>query len=240
MSKTVSDDAKSHISPFEAIRRVDPESGNEFWSSRDFAEVLNYDNYRNFERVIEKAKLACSNSGHPIEDHFVDADEMIAIGKGGKRAIKVVLLSRYACYLVIQNSDPRKEIVAVGQTYFAIQTRRQELTDQEQLLENEQRLLLREDLRLQNSQLADAAMRAGVIEPIDYAIFQNHGYRRLYNGLDQAGIHRHKGLKKSQRILTIWARPNWRRIGLGLPKLRTSCAGKRSREKRPPMQSTFL
>ncbi len=191
---------ESHLSPFEEIRQINDE-GMEFWSSRDFAKVLGYDNYRNFERVIEKAKLACLNSGHKSEDHFVDADEMVEIGSQAERPINAVLMSRYACYLVIQNADPRKEIVAQGQTYFAVQTRRQELSDQDRLVEGERRLLLRDEIRHHNTKLADAAKGAGVVEPIDYAIFQNHGYRGLYNGLDQAGIHRRKGLKKSQKIL---------------------------------------
>lgn len=192
--------SEEHLSPFEQIKQID-DTGAEFWSSRDFAQVLEYDNYRNFERVIEKAGLACFNSGHNIEDHFVDADDMIEIGKGGKRSVKTILMSRYACYLAIQNADPRKEIVAQGQTYFAVQTRRQELSDQDRLLEDDRRLLLRDELKQHNTKLADAAKGAGVIEPIDYAIFQNHGYRGLYNGLDQAGIHHRKGLKKSQKIL---------------------------------------
>jgi DNA-damage-inducible protein D len=143
--------------------------------------------------------MACFNSGHRIEDHFVDITEMIEIGKGGQRPVKTVLLSRYACYLVIQNADPKKDIVAQGQTYFAIQTRRQELADER--IEDERRVLLREEMRHHNVQLADAAKDAGVIEPIDYAIFQNHGYMGLYGGLKQEDIHRRKGLKKSQKIL---------------------------------------
>ena len=160
---------------------------------------MSYGDYRNFEGVIEKAKMACFNSGHRLEDHFVDVTEMIEIGKGGQRPIKTVLLSRYACYLVIQNADPKKEIVAQGQTYFATQTRRQELA--EERVEDERRILLREEMRRHNVQLADAAKDAGVIEPIDYAIFQNHGYMGLYGGLKQEDIHRRKGLKKSQKIL---------------------------------------
>ena len=187
-----------HTSPFERIKRTN-EAGMEFWSSREFAGVLGYGDYRNFEGVIEKAKMACFNSGHRLEDHFVDVTEMIEIGKGGQRPVKTVLLSRYACYLVIQNADPKKEIVAHGQTYFAIQTRRQELADEH--IEDERRLLLREEMRRHNMQLADAARDAGVIEPIDYAIFQNHGYMGLYGGLKQEDIHRRKGLKKSQKIL---------------------------------------
>ena len=187
-----------HVSPFERIRQVN-EAGNEYWESRDLAEVLEYTQYRNFEAVIEKAKLACFNSGHRIEDHFADVSKMVVIGSGAAREIKATLLSRYASYLVIQNADPNKEIVAHGQTYFAIQTRRQELTDE--AIEDERRLLLREEMRRHNTQLADAAKDAGVIEPIDYAIFQNHGYMGLYGGLGQADIHRRKGLKKSQKIL---------------------------------------
>ena len=200
MAKKISTDPQSHISPFEQIKKINPETGDEFWSSRDFAAVLGYADYRNFEDVIEKAKLACKNSGHNLEDHFGEVTDMIVLGKGAKRPVKTILMSRYACYLAIQNADPRKEIVALGQTYFAVQTRKQELAEQ-QLIESDRRLLLRDELRQHNSKLADAAKDAGVIEPVDYAIFQNHGYRGLYNGLDQAGIHRRKGLKKSQKIL---------------------------------------
>jgi len=144
MAKEIAKTTGSHASPFERIKRTN-EAGMECWSSRDFAEVLGYSDYRNFERVIEKAKLACFNSGHRLEDHFVDVTEMIEIGKGGQRPVKTVLLSRYACYLSIQNADPKKEIVAHGQTYFAIQTRRQELADEH--IEEERRILLREEMR---------------------------------------------------------------------------------------------
>ena len=132
------------ITPFEQIRRTNP-AGNECWSSRDFARVLGYNDYRNFEAVIAKAKTACFNSGQRLEDHFVDITEMVGIGSGAKRSLKTVMMSRYACYLVIQNADPAKEIVAVGQTYFAVQTRRQELSDQE--MEEQRRLNIRSELR---------------------------------------------------------------------------------------------
>ena len=198
MSKENGDAAGGHISPFERIKRTN-DARMEFWSSRDFAEVLGYGDYRNFEGVVEKAKLACFNSGHRIDDHFVDVTEMIEIGKGGQRPVKTILLSRYACYLAIQNADPKKEIVAQGQTYFAVQTRRQELADER--VEEERRLLLREEMRRHNVQLADAAKGAGVVEPVDYAIFQNHGYMGLYGGLKMEDIHRRKRLKKSQKIL---------------------------------------
>jgi DNA-damage-inducible protein D len=185
-------------SPFERIRRINA-VGIEFWSSRDFAQVLGYADYRNFEQVVQKAKTACFNSGQRIEDHFVEITEMIEIGKGGQRGVNTTMLSRYACYLIVQNADPAKEIVALGQTYFAVQTRRQELTDQ--AAKEDRRLLLREEMKLHNVKLAGAAKEAGVIEPVDYAIFQNHGYVGLYGGLDMREIHHRKGLKKSQHIL---------------------------------------
>ena len=198
MSNEIEKTAGGHLSPFERIKRTN-DAGNEYWESRDLADVLEYTQYRNFEGVIEKAKLSCFNSGHRIEDHFADVSKMIEIGKGGRREIKVTLFSRYACYLIIQNADPKKEIVAHGQTYFAIQTRRQELADER--IDEERRVLLREEMRRHNVQLADAARGAGVIQSIDYAIFQNHGYMGLYGGLKQEDIHRRKGLKKSQKIL---------------------------------------
>ncbi len=185
-------------SPFEQIRRVN-DAGNEYWSSRDFARILGYSDYRNFESVVEKARTACFNSGQRVDDHFVEITEMVTIWSGAQRATKTVLMSRYACYLVIQNADPAKEIVALGQTYFAIQTRRQELADDD--LEASRRLLLRQEPKTHNVQLADAAKQCGVIEPIDYAIFQNHGYMGLYGGLNAQDIHRHKGLKRGQQIL---------------------------------------
>ena len=194
MSKFVTSD----ITPFERIRRVSP-AGNEFWSSRDFAQVLGYADYRNFEAVVERARAACFNSGQRVEDHFVDITEMIEIGKGGQRPVKTVMMSRYACYLVVQNADPAKEIVALGQTYFAVQTRRQELSDQD--TEKQRRLFLRAEMKAHNLQLADAAKGAGVVEPQDYAIFQNHGYAGLYGGLMAQGIHARKGLKKGEQIL---------------------------------------
>jgi len=189
---------KGHISPFEQIRRTN-DAGNEYWSSRDFAHVLGYSDYRNFEQVINKARTACFNSGQRIDDHIVDVTDMIEVGKGAKREVNTVFLSRYACYLIVQNADPNKEIVALGQTYFAVQTRKQELT--EQAIEDERRLLLRNEMRLHNVKLADAAKDAGVIEPRDYAIFQNHGYMGLYGGLKAQDIHQRKSLKKSQHIL---------------------------------------
>ena len=187
-----------HDSPFEQIRRTNS-AGAEFWSSREFAGVLGYSDYRNFEQVIQKARLACFNSGQRVEDHFVDVTEMIEIGKGGQRAVRTVFLSRYACYLIVQNADPSKDIVALGQTYFAVQTRKQELAELPQ--EDERRLLLRREMALHNVKLAGTARVAGVVEPRDYAIFQNHGYMGLYGGLTAQDIHERKRLGKGQSIL---------------------------------------
>ena len=192
------------LTVFERIKEVD-ENENEYWTARKLAEILDYTDFRNFIAVIGKAKEACTNSGQEVEYHFVDFNEMIPIGKGGKREVQDVKLSRYACYLVVQNADPNKEVVALGQTYFAIQTRLQEIQQMDDYnrlnTENEKRLFLRNQLREHNVKLADTAKDAGVIESIDYAIFQNHGYMGLYGGLDAKGIHKMKGLKKSEQIL---------------------------------------
>ncbi len=184
---------------FENLRRLDPEH-RECWSSRELSEVLGYQQYRNFEPVLLKARQACFNSGQKAEEHFAEITEMVEIGKGAQRGIKTTLLSRYACYLVIQNADPEKPAVALGQTYFAVQTRKQELAVLE-LDEDGRRVHLREELKTHNSLLAAAAKAAGVESGKDYAVFQNHGYQGLYGGLGQAQIHQRKGLKKSQKIL---------------------------------------
>ncbi|MDD3331338.1 MAG: DNA damage-inducible protein D, partial [Bacteroidales bacterium] len=135
----------------------------------------------------------------------VEFNEMVPIGSGAERSMPSYKLSRYACYLIVQNADPSKEIVALGQTYFAVQTRLQEILQMEEYnrlsSEDEKRLFLRNEMATHNIQLAAAAKDAGVIEPIDYAIFQNHGYMGLYGGLDAKAIHKKKGLKKSQQIL---------------------------------------
>lgn len=195
---------KKAISTFEGIKEVD-DNGNEYWTSRKLAKVLDYADYRNFVAVINKAKEACNNSGIPVVDHFGDITEMVSIGSGAERPLDSVKLSRYACYLIVQNADPGKTIVAQGQTYFAIQTRiaevqqmkeYQELTDEE-----EKRLFLRAELQKHNSQLASAAKDAGVIDSRDYAIFQNYGYQGLYGGMTAKDIHAKKGLKKNEKIL---------------------------------------
>lgn len=190
-----------HLSPFEAIRR-ETEDGSEYWSARDLAKILGYVLWQKFRNVIDKAKEACQNSGHAVSDHFIHVDKMIEAGKGAKRRIEDVHLSRYACYLLVQNSDPSKPIVALGQTYFAVQTRRQELADELAALSEDQlRLIRRSQMSVQNIHLAEAAQQAGVIKPIDFAIFQDHGYQGLYGGLKARDIHARKGLNENEEIL---------------------------------------
>ena len=194
---------EQHQETFEGMRQFDAE-GNEFWIARQLAKVLEYSEYRHFQPVIERAKEACRNSGHVIEDHFEDVLDMVDIGSGAKRQIADIRLSRYACYLIVQNGDPSKPVIANGQSYFALQTRRQELSDNEALVrlsENDKRLLARAELTEHNKHLAAAAKDAGVETPIDYAVFQDHGYKGLYGGRGAKDIHAIKGLKKSQKIL---------------------------------------
>jgi len=194
---------KKHHQTFEQIRQGN-QLDQEFWWARQLGKVLEYAEYRNFQPVIEKAKEACENSGQQISDHFVEMHEMVSIGSGAERKMPSYAFSRYACYLIVQNGDPSKPVIANGQTYFAIQTRRQELVDDQafqQLKEDEKRLFLRNELKEHNAQLAEAAQCAGVESGIDFAVFQNHGYKGLYGGLDAKGIHAHKGLKKSHKIL---------------------------------------
>jgi DNA-damage-inducible protein D len=185
---------------FERIKRVSSE-GHDFWSARELARVLEYSDFRNFGTVVERAKEACAKSGHAVANHFGEITEMVGIGSGAQRPVVDWKLSRYACYLVIQNADPSKPLVALGQTYFAVQTRRQELADDEALDEDQKRLLLRQEMKKHNKHLAGAAKEAGVIQPVDYAVFMDHGYRGLYGGLGMRDIHRRKALKPKQQIL---------------------------------------
>lgn len=195
--------SRQHHATFEGLRQVD-NKGNEFWLARQLAKVLEYSQYRHFLPVVERAREACANSGQPVADHFEDILTMVAIGSSAKRQIEDIRLSRYACYLIVQNGDPSKAVIANGQTYFAIQTRRQELADNAafgQLSEDEKRLAIRNELAMHNKHLAAAARDAGVESSLDYAIFQDHGYKGLYGGMGAKAIHANKGLKKSQKIL---------------------------------------
>lgn len=186
---------------FESIKHIN-EYGEEYWLARELQPVLEYAQWRRFADAIERAKLACKNSGYEADDHFADVGKMVDIGSGAEREIDDVMLSRYACYLIVMNGDPRKEVIAVGQTYFAVKTRQQELIDNyEELTEDQKRLAIRNEMIAHNKSLAEAAQMAGVMEPRDYAIFQNRGYQGLYGGLGAKEIHARKGLKKGQKIL---------------------------------------
>lgn len=188
---------------FEDIRHTGP-NGAEYWTARELAPLLDYPQYRNFQPVIERAKEACHQSGYDVADHFADIRKMVDIGSGAQRPVEDVQLTRYACYLIVQNGDPSKPVIAHGQTYFALQTRKQELSDAakfSELSEDERRLAIRNDLVEHNKALSSAAKGAGVETPIDYAIFQDHGYKGLYGGLGAKDIHAVKGLKKSHKIL---------------------------------------
>ena len=186
---------------FESIKHVN-EYGEEYWLARELQGVLEYARWENFNKAIERAKKACTNTGFDVEDHFRGVTKMVPLGSGAEREIDDVMLSRYACYLVVMNGDPNKEVIAIGQTYFAVKTRQQELIDNyEQLSEDQKRLAIRNEMIAHNKSLAEAAQMAGVEDPRDYAIFQNKGYQGLYGGLGAKEIHARKGLKKSQKIL---------------------------------------
>lgn len=186
---------------FESIKHIN-EYGQEVWYARELAKVLDYKDFRNFELIIFKAMEACRNSENEISDHFGEFTEMVPIGSNAKRGFRSYQISRYGCYLIVMNGDPQKEIIALGQTYFASKTRQQELLENyDELTDDQKRLAIRQELKDHNKSLADAAHDAGVIKPMDYAIFQNKGYQGLYGGLSRKDIHAKKQLKKNQDIL---------------------------------------
>lgn len=186
---------------FESIKHYN-ENGQEYWLARELQSVLEYTQWRRFFDTIERAKLACANSGYDVDDHFADVGKMVEIGSGAQRELDDVMLSRYACYLIVMNGDPRKEVIAVGQTYFAVKTQQQELIDHyDELTEDQKRIAIRREMKSHNKSLAEAAHNAGVIDTRDYAIFQNKGYQGLYGGLTAKDIHARKGLKKGEQIL---------------------------------------
>ena len=185
---------------FEEIKKI-REDGTEYWNARELSEVLQYKKWENFSKVIDRAKLACKNSGRNIEDDFPEVRKIVEAGATQKKVTDYEL-SRYACYLIVQNGDPRKEVIALGQTYFAIQTRRQEVADYfNQLDEDNKRLVIRGDIKQWNQMLLEAARNAGVITNEEYAEFQNAGYMGLYGGLTVEDIHKRKNLKDNEKIL---------------------------------------
>lgn len=186
---------------FDDIKHL-TEDGIEFWYARELQLALEYTKWDNFKKVVEKAKVSCRNSNINDLDHFADVGNMVQLGSGAQREIEDIMLSRYACYLIVQNSDPRKEVVALGQTYFAVKTRERELEeDFGELTEEQKRLAIRNELKTHNKSLAEAAQMAGVQKGMDYAIFQNKGYQGLYGGLGAKDIHKRKKLEKKEKIL---------------------------------------
>lgn len=180
---------------FEKIKKIN-QAGFEFWFAREFAKILGYADFGNFEHVIEKAEVSCRNSRQEPHDHFGDATEMVDIGSGTQREFRSYKLSRYACYLIAQNGDPRKIAIAKAQTYFAIQTRQKEVADS--LIEDNKRVFLREEMKEHNKNLASAAKQAGVN---NYANFQDFGYMGLYGGLRQKDVKIKKGLGEKEPVL---------------------------------------
>ncbi|MDG4966119.1 DNA damage-inducible protein D [Lactococcus lactis] len=182
---------------FENIKQID-ENGQEFWYARDLQTVLEYTEWRNFIEVIDKAKTASQNAGNLVISNFVDVNKNVKIGFG-YREIDDIKLSRYACYLIVQNGDPRKEVIALGQSYFAIKTRQQEVQDEfNKLSEDDKRISIRDEVKRHNKSLSESAGNAGVT---NFGEFHNYGYRGLYNGLTMADIHERKGLDNKEHIL---------------------------------------
>jgi DNA-damage-inducible protein D len=203
------------LKSFEDIRQI-TDAGKEYWLARDLQKPLGYDKWENFSKVIDRAMLACDTSGFDIKDHFPSVWKMVEMPTKPRKGVEKIgfpdvgktkkiidyQLSRYACYLIVQNGDPRKKQIALGQTYFAIQTYRQELNDKyNQLAEDKKRLLLRGDIKQMNQLLAEAAKGAGIISNEEYAVFQNRGYQGLYGGLSVADIHYKKQLDEKDKIL---------------------------------------
>lgn len=186
---------------FEDIKRIRPDD-SEYWAARELAPVLDYAKWENFYKVIKRAMIACENSGRSTLECFPEVRKTSPMPNGGVKDILDYELSRYACYLIVQNGDPRKEVIALGQTYFAIQTYRQEVAERfNQLDEDSRRLVVRGDIKQWNQLLAETARNAGVITAEEFAIFQNAGYMGLYGGMTVDDIHRRKGLAIGQKIL---------------------------------------
>lgn len=209
---------------FDDIRHVD-EDGHEFWYARELQEILQYKEWRNFQKVISTAQIACKISQQEVGYHFVDVNKTIAMPKGASKKVLDYKLSRYACYLIVMNGDPRKEVIALGQTYFAVKTREQELAElYDRLSEDEKRLFVRSDVKQKNMLLAEAAHRAGIQTQYEYAMFQDAGYRGLYGGMTAQDIAEHKGLSDGQEILDYMGSEelaaNWFRITQTEAKMR--------------------
>ena len=184
---------------FEDIKHIN-ENGVEYWHARELMPILQYSNWQNFEKIIEKAKISCKNSDINVFDHFTDVSKTIKMPKGAEKTILDYKLTRYACYLIAQNGDSRKKVIALAQTYFAVQTRKQEITEKEysKLTEDEKRFYQRNLTRKGNHSLNKAAKKAGVK---NFDKFHNSGYKGLYNGETADDISKRKGLRYREDIL---------------------------------------
>jgi len=193
------------LAAFENAKHID-EDGIEFWLARELAPLFGYKRWENFETAVSRATAACGNVGEEVPDHFRDLTKMVQIGSGASREQKDFELTRFAAYLIALNGDPSKDEIAAAQTYFTVQTRRQELADiaeaqKPALTEDERRVLIRDEMKEHNKSLASAAKAHGVAKPVEYAVFQNEGYKGLYGGFDMRAIQRRRGLTEKQDIL---------------------------------------
>ena len=186
---------------FDDYKHID-DNGYEFWYARELQTVLQYAKWENFHKVIKAAQISCRISQQDVAYHFPEVRKMVDIGSGAKRKQVDYKLTRYACYLIVMNGDPRKEVIALGQTYFAVKTREQELRELYNVLsEDEKRLFIRSDVKQKNMLLVEAAHRAGIQTQYEYATFQDAGYRGLYGGMTAQDIAEHKGLSDGEEIL---------------------------------------
>ena len=192
-------DVEKNNKSFEDIKHVN-ECGVEYWYARELMPILQYSNWQNFEKIINKAKISCKNSDISVLDHFTDINKMVQIGSGAYRKQSDYKLTRYACYLIAQNGDSRKKVIALAQTYFAVQTRKQEISEKEysMLTEDEKRFYQRNLTRKGNYSLNQAAKNAGVK---NFDKFHNSGYKGLYNGETADDIAKRKGLRYREDIL---------------------------------------
>jgi DNA-damage-inducible protein D len=182
---------------FEEIIQTDTERGVEFWMARDLQKLLGYSKWENFVEVISKAKIACQNSTHSISDHFLDVRKMVDLGSGAKREIDDIALTRYACYLIAQNGDPRKDEIAFAQTYFAVQTRKQELI--EKRLSEMERLRARKKLSLSEKELSQLIFER-LREGQSFAIIRSRGDQALFGGLTTQEMKKRLGVPDSRPL----------------------------------------
>ncbi len=205
---------KTTNSIFENIKHIDEEK-REWWSARELMPLIEYSKWQNFHKVIKQSMIACDNSKNKTNEHFTEVSKVLTIGNGAKQKVKDYKLSRYACYLIAQNADSRKEVVAFAQTYFAYQTRKQELleTNIDELTEIEKRKYQRNLTKKANLSLNKTASKSGVR---NFGKFHNEGYKGLYNGETANDIAKRKNLKYRDDILdnmgSVELAANWFRI----------------------------